>query len=171
MGQFRFDEIDWDGWKPDDEATLMFVVKGKQVLLIDKKRGLGAGKVNGPGGRLEPGESPKQAAVREVEEELGVTPLGVRQRGELNFQFTTGYALKCHVFLADDIDGEPVETDEAQPRWETIGNLPFDQMWEDDRVWLPMLLAGESFTGSALFHDDRMLDHDIRPTPWRKRWN
>lgn len=39
----------------------MFVVRGGEILLIEKKRGHGAGKVNGPGGKIDPGESPSNA--------------------------------------------------------------------------------------------------------------
>ncbi|MBT4161861.1 MAG: NUDIX hydrolase, partial [Gammaproteobacteria bacterium] len=45
--------IDWENWEPEEVATLLFVVRDGRVLLIRKKRGLGAGKINGPGGRLE----------------------------------------------------------------------------------------------------------------------
>ena len=72
----RVTDLDWSTWQPDDRATLLFVVHADRILLIEKKRGLGAGKINGPGGRIEPGESPRQAAVREVQEEVGVTPEG-----------------------------------------------------------------------------------------------
>jgi 8-oxo-dGTP diphosphatase len=171
MGRLRFHDIDWSHWSPQDEATLLFVILGRQVLLIDKQRGLGAGKINGPGGRVEDGETPYDAAVREVQEELCVTPLDVKKAGELSFQFTDGYSLRCHVFSASDIDGEPVATSEAVPRWESIGNLPFDRMWADDRIWLPMLLAGQQFRGAALFEGDQMLGHDIRPVLGRKLWN
>ena len=73
----RISEIDWQTWKAHDPATLVFVVRGGRILLIRKKRGLGAGKINGPGGRLEPGESPLDCAVREVQEELRTTPTGL----------------------------------------------------------------------------------------------
>jgi 8-oxo-dGTP diphosphatase len=171
MGRLRFDDIDWSHWSPKDEATLLFVVMGRQVLLIDKQRGLGAGKINGPGGRIEPGESPQEAAIREVQEELGITPLHIKKRGELSFQFTSGYSMRCHVFSASDLDGEPAPTPEAVPRWESIGNLPFDQMWADDRIWLPMLIAGQDFKGAALFEGEHMLGHDIRPILGRRVWN
>ena len=46
--------MDWKNWIPRERANLCFIVKDGSVLLIRKKRGLGAGKVNGPGGKIEP---------------------------------------------------------------------------------------------------------------------
>ena len=62
--------VNWATWKPKETATLCFVRQGTRVLMIRKKRGLGAGKINGVGGRLEPGETPETGIVREAEEEL-----------------------------------------------------------------------------------------------------
>ena len=61
--------MDWNHWQPRQLANLCFIVKDGRVLLIRKKRGLGAGKINGPGGRLEPGETTLAAAIRETQEE------------------------------------------------------------------------------------------------------
>ena len=68
------DQID-DSWVATDIATLVFVLRDNEVLLIRKKRGLGAGKINGPGGKLEAGETPRQCALREVREELCISVL------------------------------------------------------------------------------------------------
>ena len=59
-------EVDWDHWEPSMRANLLFVQQGERVLLIRKKTGLGSGKINGPGGKLEPGETAREAAVREI---------------------------------------------------------------------------------------------------------
>ncbi len=154
-------EIDWPTWKPVDRATLLFVVRDGRVLLIRKKRGLGAGKINGPGGRRDPGETPLECAVREVEEELRVTPTGVELRGELLFQFIDGYSIHVHVFQAADCDGEPEETDEAIPLWTDLDRIPYDEMWADDRIWLPLMLEGTAFFGRFVFDGDAMLDHEV----------
>ena len=94
----KLDDVDWDHWVPDKRATLLFVIRDGEILLIHKKRGLGAGKINGPGGHIEPGETMLQCAIRETQEELCVTPTGVRACGELRFQFTDGLSLHGHVF-------------------------------------------------------------------------
>jgi 8-oxo-dGTP diphosphatase len=156
-------DVPWSTWKPTDDATLLFVIdrSERRVLLIEKKRGLGAGKVNAPGGRLEPGERPIDAAVREVREEVGVDALAPEEMGELSFQFTDGYALHCTVFRSHAWRGEPRETDEASPFWASLDALPFDRMWADDRVWLPHVIAGRRFRGRAVFDGDTMLDHEI----------
>ena len=158
----RVVDIDWSRWKPRDRATLLFVVRDGQVLLIHKKRGLGAGKINGPGGRIEPGESARAGAIREVQEELGVTATGVSEGGELSFQFVDGYSIHAVVFTASGCVGEPRETDEAIPVWVRADCIPYARMWADDPLWLPLLLAGRRFSGRFVFDGDRMLDHDLR---------
>lgn len=158
----RHQGTDWTTWKPGRRATLLFVVREGKVLLIHKKRGLGAGKVNGPGGHVENGETPLQAAVREVEEELGIIPLGVEPSGELRFQFTDGLALLVHVFRASDLRGEPRESDEATPFWAPLDAIPFDRMWADDRIWFPSLLRGEPFAGRFTFDGEALLDFELR---------
>lgn len=153
--------MNWASWTPTEPATLVFVVTAGRILLIRKKRGLGAGKINGPGGRLEPGESPADAAIREVEEELAITPTGLSSAGECSFQFVDGYGIHVFVFAATGYEGEPTETDEAIPLWASVDEIPYDEMWEDDRLWLPLLLKGQPFRGRFIFDGDHMLDDEV----------
>jgi len=155
------DEIDWANWQPTEYANLCFIMRDGQVLLIRKKRGLGAGKINGPGGRLKKGETALEAAVRETREEIGVTPLGLEQVGELFFQFMDGYRLHVTVFAAEDCSGELVETDEATPMWTRITRIPYDEMWQDDPHWLPFALARKRFRGYFVFEGEQLLSHRV----------
>lgn len=154
-------EISWENWVPTDRATLLFVVKGSEVLLIRKKRGLGAGKMNAPGGRLEGGETPQQGAIREVEEELSVTPRGLEKHGELSFQFVDGYSIFVHVFRANDYLGHPTESSEARPHWTPVAEIPYREMWADDELWVPILLRGGYFSGRFVFDGETMLTHEL----------
>jgi 8-oxo-dGTP diphosphatase len=157
----RISEIDWANWKATDLATLVFVYRDERLLLIHKKRGLGAGKINGPGGRLEPGETLEACAVREVQEELRITPKNLERAGELRFQFIDGYSIHVHVYRATDFEGTPSETPEAIPIWVDEDRVPYEEMWEDDRIWLPLLIAGTPFSGRFIFDSDVMLDHEL----------
>lgn len=150
---------------PRVRATILFVVRDGEILLMRKKRGLGAGKINGPGGKLDPGESPHEAAVRETREELCVTPRGVAELGRLRFHFTDGLSILGYVFRADDCLGRPRETAEAVPLWTPVDEIPYGEMWADDRIWMPWLLAGRRFAGRMIFHGDELLEHDLAPLP------
>jgi 8-oxo-dGTP diphosphatase len=155
------DEIDWANWQPTEYATLCFITRDGQVLLIRKKRGFGAGKINGPGGRVEKGETALEAAIRETREETGVTPVGLEQVGKLFFQFVDGYKLHVIVFAADDWSGKLMETDEATPMWTEISRIPYREMWQDDPHWLPLAVARERFSGYFVFDGEQLLSHRV----------
>jgi len=156
--------IDWHTWQPGVRATLMFIIDEtkREVLLIRKKRGLGAGKINGPGGKMDPGETSVQCAVRETQEELGVTALNPVHHGELWFQFVDGLRMHVDVFVSTQHEGEAVETPEAVPLWTSLDALPFHEMWADDIHWLAQtLIERRHFTGRFVFDDDTMLSHEV----------
>ena len=160
-----FAEIDWTCWTPRERSVICFIFRDREILLIHKKRGLGGGKINAPGGKIEPGESPREAAIRETQEEVGLTPLEPRPLGELFFQFTDGLSIHCIAFRAEGCKGTPVETDEAVPLWTPLDAIPYHSMWADDIEWLPFLIAGRAFRGYFLFEGDTMLQHRIELLP------
>ena len=151
----------WNNWQPRERATLCFLIEAGKILLIRKKRGFGAGKINAPGGRIEPGEEPHECAIRETSEEVGLTPAGVRNHGELHFQFTDGYSLHCTVFVANDYSGELIETDEALPIWTPLDSIPYEEMWADDIHWLPGVITGGTFRGYFHFDGEKMLSKHL----------
>jgi 8-oxo-dGTP diphosphatase len=157
----RVSDIDWATWRAVDVATLVFVLEGEDILLIEKKRGLGEGKVNGPGGKVDPGETVEQCAIRECQEELGITVRDLERLGEHRFQFTDGYSIHCWVFRTSNYAGTAIETPEAAPLWTAIKAIPFERMWADDRIWLPLLIEGQAFTARWIFDKDSMLDYEL----------
>lgn len=148
--------IDWSTWTGEMQATILFIIHDGNVLLIEKKRGLGAGKINGPGGKIDPGETPMAAAIRETQEELLVTPIAPRKLGELQFSMSDCPDIHCHVYRADAFSGTPTETDEAVPVWTPLEEIPYHRMWEDDQYWLPLLLKNQSFLGRFIFEGEQL---------------
>lgn len=154
-------EIDWQSWVPKERAVLCFIHTTDKLMLIHKKTGLGKGKVNAPGGRIEPMETPEQAAIRETQEEIGLTPQKLKYMGELHFIFLDGYSLHGTVFFSNQYTGTPIETPEATPFWCPINKIPYENMWADDSLWLPVALSGKQFKGYFIFDDDKMLSHKM----------
>ncbi|MFC7073512.1 8-oxo-dGTP diphosphatase [Halovenus rubra] len=141
-----------------NESTLCHPIIDGELLLIRKQRGLGEGNLVGPGGKLEAGETPLTAARREVREELHVEATGVQKCGEFGFHFRDEEldedSMYVHVFTADGIDGTPEATEEAVPEWHDADELPYDEMWVDDRIWMPHMLQDQTFTGTFVLTDD-----------------
>jgi mutator protein MutT len=145
-------------------STIVFLTRDHEVLLGRKKRGLGAGRWNGYGGKIEPGETPMESAVRETREELCVTPRDLSYRAELKFEYVDGPAWRSHVFVSSKWSGEPAETEEMAPAWFPIAELPLTEMWDDDAYWLRRVLAGERLAGEFRFDgNQRVIWHHLKP--------
>ena len=153
--------VDWAVWQGEMPATLMFVVQDEKVLLIQKLTGIGKGKVNGPGGKIDPGETPYECVIRECQEELHITPLNPVKMGELWFAMSDIPDIHCHVFMASDFEGTPTPTKEAVPMWTKISEIPWDKMWEDDAQWLSQMLEGQKFLGKFIFEGESMQWCDV----------
>lgn len=147
------------------EATLCFLIDGDHVLLIEKKRGAGAGFYNAPGGKIESGETPRESVIREVQEEIGVSVRSLEKISELRFVFGTDPFSTVHGFRSTEFEGEPRETNEAVPTWFHRTNLPFDEMWAGDKHWIPRVLAGESIQGTVWFdaNGEAVVDYAFEP--------
>jgi 8-oxo-dGTP diphosphatase len=65
------------------------------------------------------------------------------------------------VFRTSNYAGTAIETPEAAPLWTAIKAIPFERMWADDRIWLPLLIEGQAFTARWIFDKDSMLDHEL----------
>lgn len=144
--------------------TLCLLCQPPRILLGMKKRGFGAGRWNGFGGKLEQGETIEEAAKREFLEEAGITVGEIDKRGVLEFFFEgSPEMLEVHVFKAEEYEGEPVESDEMKPQWFDIPAIPYDKMWADDEFWFPIFLDGKKFTGKFYFDaDENLLSHDVK---------
>ena len=125
------------------QTTLLYLFKENQILLAMKKRGFGAGNYNGIGGKLEPGETVEHAMLRETMEEINVTPTNYQKHGVLRFDmYVKGeHVLEdVHVFTTTEFAGEPCETEEMRPSWFDLKQIPWEQMYPTDKMWLPWLI-------------------------------
>ena len=106
-------------------------------------------------------KAPEACAIRECQEELGITVSNLQYCGQHRFQFVDGLTMHVWVYLTWDFEGVPTESVEAKPLWVSLDAIPYEQMWEDDAIWIPMMLRDEQFQGRWVFDGDKMLDYEL----------
>ncbi len=150
------------------DTTLVLLLKDdppSEVLLGCKKIGFGQGKYTGFGGKIESGETVAEAALRELAEETGILlpPASLERIATLTFIFPhrPKWSQRVHVFTAHKWKGEPAESDEMRPQWFAVNAIPYDQMWDDARYWLPRVLSGEKFRARFVFEGDNETVGDV----------
>ncbi|MCA9339001.1 8-oxo-dGTP diphosphatase [Candidatus Saccharibacteria bacterium] len=148
-------------------CTLLFLIKGDEILLAMKKRGFGSDRFNGVGGKLDLGETVEQALVRECEEEIEVTPIKYYKVAEHDFigknKDGSKWSMYVHAYICDEWRGDPTETEEMAPKWFNIKDIPYKNMWQDDKYWLPQVLEGKKVFCTFTFDEnDNMLTHDVK---------
>lgn len=149
------------------QATLCLLIKDNEILLALKKRGFGAGRWNGAGGKFDFEKGDKtilDTAVRETIEEIGVEIINPKKAGVFHFTFPhkPEWDQDVHLFLANEWIGNPLESEEMSPKWFKFGEIPYDKMWPDDKFWLPHILKGWKVEADFVFEPgDKIKEHKI----------
>jgi 8-oxo-dGTP diphosphatase len=147
-------------------VTVCHIIKGRRLLLKKATRGISTGKWNGPGGKIELGETVVRSVIREVKEETSLSIAGPLYHGKLEFYMNGGRSLDflVHVFSAKRFSGRPRSSEEGKVKWFDVQDIPYSKMWDDDRYWLPLLLNGISFDARSTYDrkNHHVVDYDIR---------
>ena len=148
------------------DATLCLLVKDNEILLAMKKRGFGQGKWNGVGGKVDPkkDKSIVEATIRETKEEIGVLTEDLTKVALLRFRFPykVEWDQDVHVFLTNKWSGQPKESEEMNPKWFLIKDIPYQKMWDDDKIWLPHILTGKKLEADFIFKEGEIIkEHKI----------
>ena len=148
-------------------AVVCFPVKDDDVLLMHRVKtsdGLGQDLVSGIGGKVGDQEAFKnethdEALLREVKEEIGITPTMYRKVGRVRFIWATKptWNMDVTIYIVDWWSGDPVESEVAKPIWHKVSELPKEKMWEDNLYWVPKILAGEIVDAVFLYGEDKKL--------------
>lgn len=146
-------------------TTLLYVVEEDRVLLALKKRGFGTGRYNGVGGKVENGETIEQAMLRETEEEIGILPQVFKKMAILTFDEYVKkerQIVEVHTYIASSYKGVPVESEEVAPKWFKLNEIPFSQMFPDDKYFLREILSGKKVKGFFKYDENfNMLSSNV----------
>jgi len=148
--------------------TICFLLRtaedgSRLVCLAKKKRGFREGKINGYGGKLEAEETLLECALRETQEEAGIKPINLDKVAEVFFH-DPGLTHECHVFVCNQWEGEPTETEEMLPDWYPVEEIPFERMGQADSLWIPPVLRGRRVRASFYYtEENEMFDPSVEP--------
>ncbi|OGG55116.1 hypothetical protein A3D62_00705 [Candidatus Kaiserbacteria bacterium RIFCSPHIGHO2_02_FULL_49_11] len=137
-------------------ATVCFPLTSSKILLGKKKERFGIGKWNGFGGKIQEGETPEEAAVRELREESGLVAqtADLEKVAILKFYFNDEPKFLMHSYVVRVWHGKPQESDEMMPQWHSLSDIPYNKMWKADSIWIGKVLNGEKVAANVYFKID-----------------
>ena len=111
--------------RPIRETARGVIIRDNEILLIRRTRQNAEGGIDNwlsiPGGGLDPGETPEQAVVRELQEELGLT---VRIDRFLAKQDVPADESRHYYFLCSIVEGEPRILEQSEEYARMQGKIP-----------------------------------------------
>ena len=117
------------------------VIERAGLILIGqrKPRGRHGLKWEFPGGKVEPGEESREALVRELDEELGITARIGREIERYDFSYSAGHVTRLIFFHVTEFAGEPANLDFEQIAWVERHRLPDYDFLEGDVAFVRRL--------------------------------
>lgn len=140
------------------KATASLLVRGDEVLLcLKKKPTFGQGFLMGPGGKIEEGETSEQCAVRETQEEIGVTPKSLKKVGTIKFNYfhdAVSETQEVDFYIVEKWEGDPQETDEMKPEWFDKDQIPYERLLPTNEKFLKPMLNSQLVNGTVTFDEE-----------------
>ncbi len=144
------------------QTTLGLIVKDGKILLGMKKRKFWKWKWNGPWWKQDPWETIEECMIRETKEEFGidVKKENLKKVWEFSWRNKANEEQNHYVniYLISDFVGIPSESEEMLPKWFDLDNLPVDDMWKEDILWLPRIFSGEYIEYEIIYGTDGKLE-------------
>ena len=146
------------------QATLCLIIKDNKILLGKKRIGFGKNKYNGFGGKIKENETPEQAAIRELFEESNLKALSLTKVGEIFYTFPNKKEFDhfVHIFIVNSYEGIEKETEEMSPKWFNTNEIPFNEMWDNGKHWIPLVLNSKKIKAEITQDENKLIKKEIK---------
>ena len=148
-----------------------YFIRADEVLLGLRKHtetGLGQNIIAGIGGKVGDlagleHETPEEAMAREAQEEIGITPTAYTAFGNVIYLIPhkPKWSQQVTIFLIEAWTGEPKETSAIRPLWFKQHKLPEAQMWPDNLLTIPYILARKTIRGTFLYNEQGIEEYEL----------
>lgn len=126
------------------QVVAALIVRGEDILCCQRSEYQALPlKWEFPGGKIEPGENPPEALVRELEEELGVRAEIGAKVAQLQHRYHNGNAVDLQFFLVERYEGELQNRIFRDIRWVNRRHLPKLDFLDADRSLVQRIANGE----------------------------
>lgn len=138
------------------QTTLCYLEQDGCYLMlhrIKKKKDVNHDKWIGVGGKFEPSETALACALREVQEETGLTMQNPQYRGIVDFYCAPWPAERMHLYTCTEFTGTMTDCNEGTLEWvpkEAVQNLP---IWPGDKLFFKLLAEDAPFFHLELTYD------------------
>jgi 8-oxo-dGTP diphosphatase len=135
--------------------TLVFIQHNDKLLLLKgaPHKRLWANLYNGIGGHIEQGESIREAALREIREEVGLTDIrSLNLRAVISIDTNVNSGILIFVFTAQTDTPDIAGSLEGDPEWVDWTSMPSERMVADLPELLPRILSRTSGAPPLLAH-------------------
>jgi 8-oxo-dGTP pyrophosphatase MutT (NUDIX family) len=137
----------------EHSAGGVVVRDGRCVVIVPTRRAANGTRVLAlPKGHVDPGETPPQAAVREVREEAGVDARLLEDLGEVRYFYVRGgrrIAKRVEFFLLEYVAGDPEEHDHEveEARWMPLEEAARTLTYQGEREMVSRALSRTTADG------------------------
>ena len=146
-------------------GTLVYLKQNEKTLMlhrVKKEQDFHEGKWNGLGGKLDPGETPEECAIREVKEESGLDLKALKLRGIITFPlFDQVDDWYVYLFTGTEFSGDLIDSPEGDLEWIDNDKLLDLKLWEGDYIFLQWIEQERFFSGKFVYEEKQLVDHSV----------
>lgn len=148
------------------ELVLCHVIKNGTVLLIKSNEGINKGKWNAATGEMAQGERPDKSAIKNLYQQTGLYATKTVENGTirlfLNGKNEADYRL--HIYSTKVFSGDIKPNMENEVKWFGPSDIPYYEMWPDDKYWIDLVLQGKKFDADFFFDEknERIVKYQIK---------
>jgi len=128
------------------DVVAAVIERDGRVLICQRQSGRHALKWEFPGGKVEPGEEPRDALGRELREELAIDARIGQEMARTEVSYGDGVVIHLRLYRVTEFTGEPVNLQFEQIVWERRDKLPEYDFLEGDVEFVRKLAAEEPHT-------------------------